>query len=58
MKCLAHCCVQLVFAGGDDRGVPVAPGHGHLCVQVGLQECLSVPAEWLVFAGVSLLGGG
>lgn len=50
--------MQLVFAVGGDRGGPVAPGRGHLCVQAGLEECLPVPAVWLVFPGVSLLGVG
>lgn len=36
--------MQLVFAVGGDRGGPVAPGRGHLCVQAGLEECLPVPA--------------
>lgn len=58
MKCLPYCCMQLVFAVGGDRGGPVAPGRGHLCVQAGLEECLPVPAVWLVFPGVSLLGVG
>lgn len=47
--------MQLVFAIGGGHDIPVAPGalgHGHFCVQAGLEECLPGPAVWWVFPGV------